>query len=110
VQNGYVYKYLDSCFLRYRTDFIIDGKLLDEQKCAKLADYGDRYGSVGDLDEIVAEKMATVRQIEKCQHSANDLRRTLKKRGCLSSNAARPLRRMPGIVPIGFATSGFASL
>jgi integrase len=70
-QRGFVFRKGASWFLRYRTDFQIDGKIIRKQKCEKLAEYGDRYRSIGDLDDLVAEKMAGVRQAAKCPHSSD---------------------------------------
>ena len=42
-----------------------------KQKCVKLAEYGDRYRCESDLDELVAEKLAAVRQAAKCPHSSD---------------------------------------
>jgi integrase len=64
-QQGFVYRQGKSWFLKYRQD----GK----QKCAKLAEYSDRYRSKSDLDDLVAEKMADVRQAAKCPQSSSDL-------------------------------------
>jgi integrase len=70
-QQGFVFKKGGSWFLRYRDNFIVDGKLVRKQKCVKLADYGDRYRCEKDLDELVAEKMSGVRQAAKCPHSSD---------------------------------------
>jgi len=48
---------------------IVDGEKIRKQKCIKLADYCDRYRREGDLDDLVAEKMAGVRQAAKCPKS-----------------------------------------
>lgn len=45
--------------------------MVTKQKCVKLADYCDRYRCEGDLDELVAEKMAAVRQAAKCPHASD---------------------------------------
>jgi integrase len=68
-QHGFVFRKGRSWFLRYRHDLIVDGKQIRKQKCIKLADYCDRYRREGDLDELVAEKMAGVRQAAKCPKS-----------------------------------------
>jgi len=70
-QQGFVYRKGSSWFLRYRDNFILDGKLVRKQKCVKLADYGDRYRCEKDLDELVAEKMSGVRQAARCPHSSD---------------------------------------
>jgi integrase len=68
-QQGFVFRKGDSWFLRYRHDVPIDGVMVRKQKCVKLADYCDRYRCESDLDELVAEKMAGVRQAAKCPQS-----------------------------------------
>jgi integrase len=70
-QQGFVFKKGGSWFLRYRDNFPVDGQIVRKQKCVKLADYGDRYRCPSDLDDLVAEKMASVRQAAKCPHSAD---------------------------------------
>src|SRR2546430_1140501 len=70
-QHGFVFRKGASWFLRYRDNFVVDGKLVRKQKCVKLADYGDRYRCASDLDELVAEKMSGVRQAAKCPHSSD---------------------------------------
>jgi len=74
-QQGFVFRKGGSWFLRYRDNFIVDGKLIRKQKCVKLADHGDRYRCASDLDELVAEKMAGVRQAAKCPHSSDAFER-----------------------------------
>ena len=68
-QRGFVFRKGNSWFLRYRDDFTVDGQIVRKQKCVKLADYCDRYRCESDLDELVAEKMASVRQAAKCPNS-----------------------------------------
>lgn len=68
-QHGFVFRKGRSWFLKYRDDVIVDGQQVRKQKCVKLADYCDRYRREGDLDELVAEKMAGVRQAAKCPNS-----------------------------------------
>ena len=70
-QKGFVFKQGSSWFLRYRDNFLVDGQIVRKQKCVKLADYGDRYRCERDLDDLVAEKMAGVRQASKCPHSSD---------------------------------------
>jgi integrase len=70
-QQGHVFRKGATWFLRYRTDFQIDGKIIRKQKCEKLAEYGDRYRCQGDLEDLVAEKMSGVRQAAKCPHSSD---------------------------------------
>jgi hypothetical protein len=73
-QQGFVFRKGGSWFLRYRDNFIVDGKLVRKQKCVKLADYGDHYRCEKDLNELVAEKMAGVRQASKCPHSSDSFK------------------------------------
>src|SRR5207244_4335791 len=68
---GFVFRKGDSWFLRYRHDVDVDGVIVRKQKCVKLADYCDRYRCKSDLDELVAEKLAAVRQAAKCPHSSD---------------------------------------
>jgi len=70
-QQGSIWKKRNSWFLRYREDSNEGGQIVRKQKCVKLADYGDRYRCESDLDDLVAEKMASVRQASKCQHSSD---------------------------------------
>jgi integrase len=70
-QKGSVFRKGSSWFLRYRDDFQVDGKIVRKQKCIKLADCCDRYRRASDLDELVEEKMAGVRQAAKCPHSSD---------------------------------------
>jgi len=70
-QDGYVFKFRNSWHLRYRDSFNVGGKIVRKQKCVKLADYSDRYRCVSDLDELVAEKLATVRKAAKCPQSSD---------------------------------------
>jgi integrase len=70
-QQGSVWRKGGSWFLRYRDDFQVDGKLIRKQVCVKLAAYCDRYRCESDLDDLVAEKMAGVRQASKCPHSSD---------------------------------------
>jgi integrase len=58
-------------FLRYWDNFFVDGKIVRKRKCVKLAEYSDRYRSESDLDDLVAEKLAGVRQAAKCPHSSD---------------------------------------
>jgi integrase len=60
-----------SWFLRYRDNFNVDGQILRRQKCVKLADRSDRYRSASDLKDLVAEKLAGVRQASKCPRSSD---------------------------------------
>ena len=68
-QHGFVFRKGRSWFLRYRDNFEVDGQIIRKQKCVRLADYCDRYRCESDLDELVAEKMAGVRQAAKCPKS-----------------------------------------
>jgi hypothetical protein len=70
-QKGFIFRKGASWFFRYRDNFPVDGKLVRKQKCVKLAEYGDRYRCERDLNELVAEKMASVRQASKCPRSSD---------------------------------------
>jgi integrase len=70
-QQGFVFRKGGSWFLRYRDNFLVDGRTVRKQKCVKLADYGDRYRRPKDLKDIVAEKMSKVGQASKCPHSSD---------------------------------------
>jgi len=70
-QQGYRFKKDGVWYLRYRDNFSEDGKIIRKQKCVKLADYSDQYRRASDLDDLVAEKMAGVRQAAKCAHSCD---------------------------------------
>jgi integrase len=61
-QQGCVWKKGKSWFLRYRLDSIIDGTVVSKMKCVWLAEVSDKYKTKGDLADLVAEKMAAVRQ------------------------------------------------
>ncbi len=70
-QNGFVFRKGNSWFLRYRHDVPVNGVNVRKQKCVKLADYCDRYRCERDLNDLVAEKMSSVRQASKCPHSSD---------------------------------------
>lgn len=70
-QQGFVFRKGASWFLKYREKVDVDGKIVWKQRCVRLADYCDRYRCESDLDDLVAEKMATVRQAAKCPHSSD---------------------------------------
>ncbi len=70
-QHGYRFKKDGAWYLRYRDNFSEGGKIVRKQKCVKLAEYSDRYRRESDLDDLVAEKMAGVRQAAKCAHSCD---------------------------------------
>jgi integrase len=70
-QKGFIFRKGASWFFRYRDNFPVDGKLIRKQKCVKLAEYGDRYRCERDLNDLVAEKMASVRQASKCPRSSD---------------------------------------
>ncbi len=69
-QQGYVLKKDASWFLRYRDNFSVDGKIVRKQKCVKLADVSDRYRRESDLADLVTEKLAGVREADKCPQSS----------------------------------------
>lgn len=68
--KGYLFRKGKSWYLRYRDNFLEDGELVRRQKCVRLADVSDRYRSKGDLDELIAEKLAGVSASAKCPKSA----------------------------------------
>jgi integrase len=69
-QDGYVFRQGGSWFLRYRHDVEgVDGVMVRQQKCGKLADYCDRYRCKKDLTELIEEKMAKVNAARKCPQS-----------------------------------------
>jgi integrase len=70
-QKGCVWRKGNSWILSYRESFNEDGQIVRKQKCTKLAEYSDRYRCESDLDELVAEKLAAVRQAAKCPHSSD---------------------------------------
>lgn len=70
-QQGYIFKHRGAWYLRYRDNFVVDAKIVRKQKCVRLADVCDRYRIASDLDDLVAEKMGSVRQAAKCPHSAD---------------------------------------
>jgi integrase len=70
-QKGFVFRKGMSWFLRYRHNSNVDGEIVRKQKCVKLAEYGDRYRCPSDLDDLVAERMSSVRQAAKCPHSSD---------------------------------------
>src|SRR5262249_46658437 len=70
-QKGCVWRKGSSWILSYRESVNEGGKIVRKQKCVKLAEYCDRYRCESDLDELVAEKLAAVRQAAKCPHSSD---------------------------------------
>lgn len=71
MQEGYVFKNGSSWFLRYRQSVNENGAIVRKQKCVRLADYCDRYRTKRDLDDLIAEKLAAVRQADKCPKSSD---------------------------------------
>jgi integrase len=72
MQKGYVFKHGRNWYLRYRDNFEVDGKIVRKQTCVMLAKYdANRYRTESDLADLVAEKLAGVRQASKCPHSAD---------------------------------------
>lgn len=70
-QKGFVFKKGASWFLRYRDNFLIDGRVVRKQKCVFLAKYDpDRYRRESDLADLVTEKLVAVRATDKCPHSS----------------------------------------
>ena len=70
-QKGYVWRKGNSWILSYRENENVNGQIIRKQKCVKLAEYRDRYRRTKDLDDLVADKMAGVRQASKCPHSSD---------------------------------------
>jgi integrase len=70
-QKGCVWRKGNSWILSYRESVNEGGQIVRKQKCVKLAEYGNRYRCESDLDELVAEKLAAVRQAAKCPHSSD---------------------------------------
>jgi hypothetical protein len=48
-KRGYLFRRGESWFLRYRDNFMVEGRLVRLQKCMKIAEYGDRYRRPRDL-------------------------------------------------------------
>ena len=69
--TGQVFFARNSWFFRYWENFNVDGQIERRQKCVKLADYCDRYRTKSDLDDLVAEKLATVSVAAKCPRSSD---------------------------------------
>ena len=72
--NGYVFRKGPSWFLRYRENRNENGEIVRKQKCVFLAEYCDRYRTKSDLHELVAEKLAGVREAAKCPRSSDPFR------------------------------------
>lgn len=70
-QQGFVFRKGPSWFLKYRDFVDVDGRRVRKLKCVKLADYCDRYRCESNLEDLVAEKMASVRQAAKCPRSSD---------------------------------------
>ena len=69
-QKGFVYKKGKSWFLKYREKSTENGQLVWKQRCAWLANCSDRYRSKKDLAELVAEKLKSVKEADKCPVSS----------------------------------------
>ena len=69
--NGYVFRKGPSWFLRYRENRNENGEIVRKQKCVFLAGYCDRYRTKSDLHQLVAEKLAGVREAAKCPRSSD---------------------------------------
>jgi integrase len=69
-QQGHIFKKGSTWFLRYRDNFLVDGKIVRKQKCVQLAEVSDKYRRESDLADLVAEKLAGVRAASKCPQSA----------------------------------------
>jgi integrase len=70
-QKGQVYRSGKSWFLRYRETSVKGGQRVRRQKCVKLAEYSDRYRTKADLADLAAEKLAGVKEADKCPHSSD---------------------------------------
>jgi integrase len=70
-QKGYVFKQGGQWYLRYRDDFLVDGKIVRKQKCVQLAEVCDRYRRESDLADLVEEKLAGVKAAAKCPQACN---------------------------------------
>ena len=70
-QKGYVFRSGKSWFLRYRENVTEDGQMVRKQRCEWLAFHGDRYRTKRDLADLVAEKLAGVKEADKCPHSSD---------------------------------------
>jgi integrase len=66
MQQGTIALKHGAWYLRYRENATINGQLVRKEKWHKLATKSDRYRSASDLDDLIAEKMLDVRQVEKC--------------------------------------------
>jgi integrase len=69
-QQGYTFKAKGSWYLRYRDNFLIDGVLVRKQKCIRLTEVSDRFKNESDLADLIAEKLAKVREAAKCPRSS----------------------------------------
>lgn len=69
--TGQVFLARNSWFLRYWETYNVNGDIERRQKCVKLADYCDRYRTKGDLEDLVAEKLAAVSMAAKCPRSSD---------------------------------------
>jgi len=70
-QNGYVYRKGPSWLLRYRENRNENGQIVRKQRNVFLTEYCDRYRTKSDLRDLVAEKLAGVKEADKCQHSSD---------------------------------------
>src|SRR5712692_5495650 len=70
-QTGYVFRNGSSWFLRYRDNFVIEGKIVRKQKCIKLADISDRYRRESDVTDLVTEKLTGVKVAALCPQSSS---------------------------------------
>src|SRR6516225_5248728 len=69
--KGYVFKKGRSWHLRYWPNGNENGQIVRRQKCEWLAPYGDRYRTKPDLAELVAEKLSSVKEADKCPRSSD---------------------------------------
>lgn len=56
--------------MRYRDNFLIDGKIVRKQKCVFLAKVCDEYRCASELDDLLADKMGGVQQASRCPQSS----------------------------------------
>jgi len=70
-QKGFVFRKGKSWFFKYREKATQNGQIVSKQRCAWLAFYSDRYRSKRDLADLVAEKLSSVKEADKCPVSSS---------------------------------------